>query len=92
VDMGASRFAPAALPFEAEADLPVHPLDVDGETLEIGVVSMGNPHAVLLVDSVEQAPVLTLGPLIEAHPRFAKRVNAGFLEVVSPHEARLRVV
>ena len=91
VDMGAPRFAPAALPFEAEADLSVHTLDVDGETLEIGVVSMGNPHAVLLVDSVEQAPVLTLGPLIEAHPRFAKRVNAGFLEVVSPHEARLRV-
>ncbi|WP_284893063.1 diaminopimelate epimerase [Cobetia amphilecti] len=91
VDMGAPRFAPAALPFEAEADLPVHTLNVDGETLEIGVVSMGNPHAVLLVDSVEQAPVLTLGPRIEAHPRFAKRVNAGFLEVVSPHEARLRV-
>ncbi|WP_191236454.1 diaminopimelate epimerase [Cobetia marina] len=91
VDMGAPRFTPAALPFEAETDLPVHALEVGGESLEIGVVSMGNPHAVLLVDSVDEAPVREVGPLIEAHPRFPRRVNAGFLEVVSPHEARLRV-
>ncbi|TVU72050.1 MULTISPECIES: diaminopimelate epimerase [Cobetia] len=91
VDMGAPRFAPETLPFAAESDLPVHTLDVAGETLEIGVVSMGNPHAVLVVDSVEYAPVLELGPLIEVHPRFPKRVNAGFMEVVTPHEVRLRV-
>ncbi|MFG6158504.1 diaminopimelate epimerase [Halomonas sp. 1390] len=91
VDMGAPRFAPEALPFEADEDRAVHALDVDGERLEIGVVSLGNPHAVLRVADVASAPVERLGPAIEAHPRFPKRVNAGFMQVVSPHEIRLRV-
>ncbi len=91
VDMGAPRFAPAALPFDAAEDRPLHRLEVDGETYEIGVVSMGNPHAVLRVDSVDTAPVERLGPLIERHPRFPRRVNVGFMQVVSPHEIRLRV-
>ncbi len=91
VDMGAPRFAPESLPFEAAQDLPRHALEVDGERLEIGVVSMGNPHAVLRVDDVDGAPVARLGPAIESHPRFPKRVNAGFMQVVSPHEIRLRV-
>ncbi|GAA0561019.1 diaminopimelate epimerase [Halomonas salifodinae] len=91
VDMGAPRFAPESLPFEAAQDLPRHALEVDGERLEIGVVSMGNPHAVLRVDDVDSAPVARLGPAIESHPRFPKRVNAGFMQVVSPHEIRLRV-
>ncbi|WP_355661918.1 diaminopimelate epimerase [Halomonas salifodinae] len=91
VDMGAPRFAPEALPFEAATDQLRHPLTVEGETLEIGVVSMGNPHAVLRVDDVDSAPVARLGPAIESHPRFPRRVNAGFMQVVSPHEIRLRV-
>ncbi|MHB0774708.1 diaminopimelate epimerase [Halomonas sp. WWR20] len=91
VDMGAPRFAPRALPFEADQDLPAHWLEVDGDSVEIGVVSMGNPHAVLLVEDVDSAPVARLGPKIEAHPRFPRKVNVGFLQVVSPHEARLRV-
>ncbi|MDR5866376.1 diaminopimelate epimerase [Halomonas koreensis] len=91
VDMGAPRFAPEALPFEADEDRPLHALDVDGRALEVGVVSMGNPHAVLRVDDVDSAPVATLGPAIEHHPRFPRRVNAGFMQVVSPHEIRLRV-
>ncbi|QJQ95455.1 MULTISPECIES: diaminopimelate epimerase [Halomonadaceae] len=91
VDMGVPRFAPQALPFDAEADAPLHSLDVAGQRLEIGVVSMGNPHAVLQVESVDEAPVAHLGPLIERHPRFPKRVNAGFMQVVSRHEIRLRV-
>ncbi|APE30973.1 diaminopimelate epimerase [Halomonas aestuarii] len=91
VDMGAPRFAPEALPFDAPEDRLVHALDVDGERLEVGVVSMGNPHAVLRVEDVESAPVERLGPAIEAHPRFPRRVNAGFMQVVSPHEIRLRV-
>ncbi|MBH8581060.1 diaminopimelate epimerase [Bisbaumannia pacifica] len=91
VDMGAPRFAPEALPFEAAQDLPRHALEVEGERLEVGVVSMGNPHAVLRVDDVDNAPVARLGPAIESHPRFPKRVNAGFMQVVSPHEIRLRV-
>ncbi|MDX1464745.1 MAG: diaminopimelate epimerase [Halomonas sp.] len=91
VDMGAPRFAPEALPFDAAEDRAVHALEVEGERLEIGVVSLGNPHAVLRVADVDAAPVERLGPAIEAHPRFPKRVNAGFMQVVSPHEIRLRV-
>ncbi|QEM83508.1 diaminopimelate epimerase [Halomonas binhaiensis] len=91
VDMGTPRFTPESLPFEADADLLRHGLDVDGEHVEIGVVSMGNPHAVLRVDNVDSAPVEHLGPVIEAHPRFPKRVNVGFMQVVSSQEIRLRV-
>ncbi|MFO8047014.1 MAG: diaminopimelate epimerase [Halomonas sp.] len=91
VDMGAPRFAPETLPFDAAEDRPLHTLEVDGRRLDIGVVSMGNPHAVLRVDDVDLAPVEHLGPAIESHPRFPKRVNAGFMQVVSEHEIRLRV-
>ncbi|MBB3184419.1 diaminopimelate epimerase [Halomonas fontilapidosi] len=91
VDMGMPRFAPEALPFDAAEDRPLHPLDVNGERLEAGVVSMGNPHAVLQVDDVYTAPVERLGPAIEAHPRFPRRVNVGFMQVISAHEIRLRV-
>jgi diaminopimelate epimerase len=91
VDMGRPRFTPSTLAFDAAGDRPLHSLDVGGDTLEIGVVSMGNPHAVLQVPDVESAPVARLGPLIEAHPRFANKVNAGFMQVVSPSELRLRV-
>lgn len=91
VDMGAPRFAPEESFFDAEHDQPLYALDVGGERLEIGVVSMGNPHAVLRVDDIDSAPVARLGPAIESHPRFAKRVNAGFMQVVSAHEIRLRV-
>ena len=91
VDMGRPRFNPATLPFEAPGDQPLHEIDVGGETLQLGVVSMGNPHAVLQVESVDSAPVERLGPLLESHPRFPKRVNVGFMQVVSPSEIRLRV-
>jgi len=91
VDMGEPRFDPAALPFDAAEDRLRHPLDVNGETLEVGVVSMGNPHAVLRVADVDSAPVATLGPAIEAHPRFPRRVIAGFMQVMGPSEIRLRV-
>ncbi|MGY4877761.1 diaminopimelate epimerase [Vreelandella aquamarina] len=91
VDMGRPRFTPSALPFDAPGDQPLHPLEVDGETLSVSVVSMGNPHAVLQVDDVQNAPVERLGPAIEAHPRFPRKVNAGFMQVVSPNQIRLRV-
>ncbi|MGB8713521.1 MAG: diaminopimelate epimerase [Onishia taeanensis] len=91
VDMGVPRFAPQSLPFEADEDRLRHRLEVDGDTLEICVASLGNPHAVLTVEDVDTAPVARLGPAIEAHPRFPRRVNVGFMQVVSPHEIRLRV-
>jgi diaminopimelate epimerase len=75
----------------ADSESSTYPFEVDGETLTIGAVSMGNPHAVLLVDDVETAPVARLGPLIESHPRFPQRVNAGFLQVLAPDHIRLRV-
>lgn len=91
VNMGAPRFAPADIPFEAEARADRYALDVNGEPVEIVAVSMGNPHAVTLVEAVDSAPVERLGPLIEAHSRFPEQVNAGFMEVVSAREIRLRV-
>ena len=80
VDMGVPAFEPAAVPFDADADAPAHALNVDGHTVEIGVASMGNPHAVLRVDDVATAPVAALGPRIERHPRFSDRCNVGFAE------------
>ena len=91
VDMGAPRFEPAQVPFSADRDLSRHALEADGEHLEIGVVSMGNPHAVLRVDDIDTAPVARLGAAIEAHPRFPRRVNVGFMQVVSRQAIRLRV-
>ncbi|TLY77509.1 MAG: diaminopimelate epimerase [Gammaproteobacteria bacterium] len=91
VDMGVPDFDPRSLPFDAPREADSYPLEVAGRSLAIAAVSIGNPHAVLTVPDVETAPVATLGPAIERHPRFAKRVNAGFLEIVSPAEVRLRV-
>ena len=91
VDMGVPDFDPHSLPFEADGPADSYPLSVDGHLVELGVVSIGNPHAVLTVDSVETAPVGTLGPLIESHPRFPRRVNVGFLEILARGAVRLRV-
>jgi len=91
VDMGVPNFAPRSLPFEAPREADSYALEVAGRTVEIGAVSLGNPHAVLTVPAVDAAPVATLGPAIEHHPRFPRRVNAGFLEIVARAEVRLRV-
>lgn len=91
VDMGAPRFVPADIPFFAEREQTVYALEVDGATVEIGAVSMGNPHAVIQVDDVGAAPVTALGAKIERHSRFPKRVNVGFMQRVSADHIRLRV-
>jgi len=91
VNMGVPRFAPRDIPFDADAVASRYSLAVGRLTLNIGAVSMGNPHAVLLVKDVRAAPVAEWGPLIEGHERFPKRVNAGFMEVVAPDFIRLRV-
>lgn len=92
VDMGAPRLAPKDLPFAADTQATTYPLTLtDGETLNIGAVSMGNPHAVTVVNCVDSAPVEILGPQVENHSAFPKRVNAGFMQVVSPQEINLRV-
>jgi len=91
VDMGIPRFAAAEVPFVGGTDAIVQPLAVDGETLDVSVVSMGNPHVVQLVADVERAPVATQGPKLEHHPRFPERVNAGYMQVVDRANIRLRV-
>jgi diaminopimelate epimerase len=91
VDMGAPQFEPARIPFIAERQAPTYRLEVDGRGLEISAVSMGNPHAVQIVEDVQAAPVLTQGPLIEHHPRFPQGANAGYMQVVNRGHVRLRV-
>ncbi len=91
VDMGVPRFEPREVPFEAPARAPLYDLDVDGQTVPVSVLSMGNPHAVQLVPDVDLAPVSTQGPKIERHPRFPKRVNAGYMQIVDRRHIRLRV-
>ena len=98
VDMGAPILEPARVPFNADglqgksegADT-LWPIDVNGKTIEISAVSTGNPHAVQVVQDVDTAPVLVDGPVIERHPRFPQRVNAGFMQIVDRHHIRLRV-
>lgn len=98
VNMGAPRFDESALPFDTQGLTPVMqhqarvwPLAVAGSLVNIVAVSMGNPHAVQIVSDIDSAPVLTQGPLIERHARFAKRVNAGYMQLISPHHIRVRV-
>jgi diaminopimelate epimerase len=98
VDMGAPFLVPAEVPFDSSGLTPtlvngceLWPVQLANHPVDLAVVSMGNPHAVLRVDSVDHAPVEELGPQIEAHPRFPRRVNAGFLQVVDRGHIKLRV-
>ena len=91
VDMGAPKFDPADIPFAADARAEVYPLEVEATQVEVSVVSMGNPHAVMRVEQVDKAPVASLGPRIESHARFPRRVNVGFMQVVDRQHIRLRV-
>lgn len=98
VDMNAPDLEPDHVPFatqglkgKVEGSATVWPLKVGRKTVQITVVSMGNPHAVQIVDDVDAADVAGDGPLIETHERFPERVNAGFMQIVDPHQIRLRV-
>jgi diaminopimelate epimerase len=94
VDMGAPRFDPEEVPFDPSGLKPVGtrwPLEVEGVAVEVAVLSMGNPHAVRIVNDIDAAPVTTQGPLIEGHPRFPRRANAGYMQVVDRAGVRLRV-
>jgi diaminopimelate epimerase len=91
VDMGQPRFSPAEIPFISTSDAVVQTLVVGDVQIDITAVSMGNPHAVQVVADVDTAPVVSVGPLIESHPRFPQRVNAGFMQGVDRHTIRLRV-
>ncbi len=91
VNMGVPIFTPEEIPFAADQRQTTYAIELDGETREISVLSMGNPHAVLQVADPDRFPVETLGPLLERHVLFPRRVNAGFMSVDSPSEITLRV-
>lgn len=91
VDMGAPRFEPDLIPLNAEQRKPVYTIDVNGEPVELSVLSIGNPHAVMQVENIDTAPVEIMGPLIESDVHFPQRVNAGFMQVIDSRHIRLRV-
>ena len=91
VDMGVPQFEPARIPFDAPVRADTYELNVDGRRVEVSVLALGNPHAVQVVPDVERAPVASEGPLIERHPRFPQRVNAGYLQILDREHIRLRV-
>ena len=91
VDMGAPRFEPRAVPFLAEETQLLYEIRVAGLPLQVSVLSMGNPHAVQVVEDVDRAPVATQGPLIERHPSFPNRVNAGYMQPLARDHVKLRV-
>ncbi|MEF8749915.1 MAG: diaminopimelate epimerase [Candidatus Accumulibacter propinquus] len=91
VDMGAPVFAPERIPFTSDNDELVQTLRIADEVVAITAIGMGNPHAVQVVADIDAAPVERQGPLIESHPRFPRRVNAGFMQVLDRHAIRLRV-
>ena len=91
VNMGMPELNPWSIPFNADTRLDEYALDVKGEMLTIGAVSMGNPHAVTIVENIDTAELEELGAAIEAHPLFPNRVNAGFMQIIDDAHIRLRV-
>jgi diaminopimelate epimerase len=91
VTMGEPEFSPASVPFVADAEAEAYVVDADDDRVELAVVSMGNPHAVIAVDDVDAAPVTRLGALLEQHERFPNRANIGFMQLLSRERIRLRV-
>jgi diaminopimelate epimerase len=91
VNMGVPRLEPEDIPFQATVRAPRYAIAVKGETVEIGAVSMGNPHAVMEVPHIDSAPIAKIGPHLESHPRFPRHVNVGFMEIVDRSHIRLRV-
>ncbi len=91
VDMGIPQLQPAEIPFDAPQQAKSYEIDAAGKTWQVGVVSMGNPHVVVPIDDIQQAPVATLGPLLESHPRFPNRVNVGFMQRLNRQHIKLRV-
>ncbi len=91
VDMGAPRFKPADIPFNRDHEALLYDLKVGDAVVIVSALSMGNPHAVQIVEDVEAAPVLTQGPMIERHADFPAQVNAGYMQIVDRSRIKLRV-
>lgn len=91
VNMGVPRHVPAEIPLRVESEQLLYAVEIDGQSHSFGAVSMGNPHAVLVVNDVDSYPVESLGARLESHPLFPERVNVGFMQVLDEHHVRLRV-
>lgn len=91
VNMGIPKHSPDDIPMRADAESTVYNMMLEGIEYSFGSVSIGNPHAVLEIDSIERAPVETIGPLIEKSFQFPERVNVGFMQIVDKHSIKLRV-
>lgn len=91
VEMGVPEFQPDRIPFRADAEQQSYDFDIAGETVTLSVVSIGNPHAVVTVESIAEAPVQKLGPQLQNHARFPNRANIGFMQIVASDHVRLRV-
>lgn len=91
VNMGVPNFEPAALPFNRAERSEQYELVAGDQEVPISTVSMGNPHAVIMVDDIDLAPIDVIGPYVESHEDFPKRVNAGFMQIINRNEIRLRV-
>ncbi|MDO8334036.1 MAG: diaminopimelate epimerase, partial [Nitrosomonas sp.] len=91
VNMGKPIFEPAEIPFIAEQYAPTYELEIQNQPVKMSVLSMGNPHAVRVIQDIDTAPVNSEGALIETHPRFPKRVNVGYMQVMDRTHIKLRV-
>lgn len=91
VNMGVPKFEPQEIPFVAKKRMLTYLLDIDEKQIEFSILSMGNPHAVQIVEDINQSPILVEGALIENHPRFPQHVNAGYMQVVNRKHINLRV-
>ena len=91
VNMGTPKFEPEKIPFIADKRMLTYLLEVNEKQIEFSILSMGNPHAVQIVEDINQSPVLSEGSLIESHSRFPKHVNAGYMQIVNREHINLRV-
>ena len=91
VNMGIPKFEPKEIPFVADKRMPTYLLDINKKQIEFSILSMGNPHAVQIVEDINHSPILTEGSLIESHSRFPKYVNAGYMQIVNREHINLRV-
>lgn len=91
VNMGTPVLDPPRIPFVADRQSAEYTIEVTGETLQLGAISMGNPHAVIVVEDSDSAAVESVGQALQQHPRFPQRVNVGFMQILSPEAIRLRV-
>ena len=91
VNMGVPQLDPAQIPFQADQPAKLYDIDINGQIHQIAAISMGNPHAVLQVEDIDEAPVASLGPVLESHPSFPNQVNVGFMQIIDRNKIKLRV-